>query len=140
MIADRAFFDTNVLLYMYSTANRERQVRAQDLYGEYASDNRAFLSTQVVQEFFVAGLRKLKLPAREVRTLALAFLQVPLVIVDANHIRAAIKNEKQYRISFWDALIVAAAESAGAEVLYTEDLNDGQRYGTVAVCNPFRPN
>jgi predicted nucleic acid-binding protein len=140
MTADKAFFDTNVLLYMYSTANLEKQTRAQGLFGEYPSDSRALLSTQVVQEFFVAALRKLLLPAQQVRTLALAFLQVPLVIIDTNHIRAAIKNEEQYRISFWDALIVAAAESAGAEVLYTEDLNDGQRFGTVLVCNPFRQN
>jgi predicted nucleic acid-binding protein len=46
--------------------------------------------------------------------------------------------EERYRISFWDALIVSAAEAAGAQVLYTEDLNDGQQYGQVTVRNPFR--
>jgi predicted nucleic acid-binding protein len=51
---------------------------------------------------------------------------------------SAIQNEERYQISFWDALILAAADSGGAEVLYTEDLNDGQQYGSVLVRNPFR--
>ena len=46
--------------------------------------------------------------------------------------------EERYQISFWDALILAAAESGGAGVVYTEDLNHGQRYGSVLVQNPFR--
>ena len=48
-----------------------------------------------------------------------------------------MENVEQYRISFWDALIVAAAQSGGAELLFTEDLNDGQQYGSVLARNPF---
>jgi predicted nucleic acid-binding protein len=48
-------------------------------------------------------------------------------------------NELRYQISFWDGLILAAAEAGGAEVLYTEDLSHGQRYGGVLARNPFRP-
>jgi predicted nucleic acid-binding protein len=65
-------------------------------------------------------------------------LDLPLVILGPSHITSAIQNEEQYRISFWDGLILAAAESGGAEVLYTEDLNHGQQYGTVFARNPFR--
>jgi predicted nucleic acid-binding protein len=50
-----------------------------------------------------------------------------------------MQNEERHKVSFWDALILAAAESGGAEVLYTEDLNDGQQYGAVQARNPFRP-
>jgi predicted nucleic acid-binding protein len=138
MNGGKAFFDTNVLLYMYSSADVRKQARARDLYREYALANRILLSTQVVQEFFVAGLRKLTLPRQQVREVTAAFLDSPLVIVGPSHIRTAIEKEDRYNISFWDALIVAAAESGGAEVLYTEDLNDGQRYGAVLVRNPFR--
>jgi predicted nucleic acid-binding protein len=53
-------------------------------------------------------------------------------------ILAALAIEERYQISFWDALIVAATEAAGAQVLYTEDLSDGQQYGQVVVRNPFR--
>jgi predicted nucleic acid-binding protein len=57
--------------------------------------------------------------------------------VGAGHILGAIQMEERYQISFWDALILTAAESAKAEVVYTEDLNDGPRYGTVIARNPF---
>jgi len=65
-------------------------------------------------------------------------LVLPLVMTGPPEIRAAIRFEQRYRISFWDALIVAAAESGGADMLFTEDLNDGQQYGSVMARNPFR--
>ena len=52
-------------------------------------------------------------------------------------IKVAIEISWRYRISYWDGAILAAAERLGAEVLYTEDLNHGQAYGTVRVINPF---
>lgn len=51
----------------------------------------------------------------------------------------ALELEDRYRISFWDALVVQAAQASGAEVLYSEDLSDGQTYGSVRVVNPFAP-
>ncbi len=50
----------------------------------------------------------------------------------------ALDLEAQYQISFWDALIIQAAHVSGADVLYSEDLSDGQAYGAVPVINPFR--
>jgi predicted nucleic acid-binding protein len=139
MSAGRAFFDTNLLLYMYSAADPAKQARATSLYREYALSGRILLSTQVVQEFFVAGLRKLALPRRTVRELATKFLDSPLVVIGPIQIRSAMEHGDRYQMSFWDALILAAAEAGGADVLFTEDLNHGQRYGTVLVQNPFRP-
>ena len=139
MSGAKAFFDTNVLLYMYSTADLGKQARAQELFGQCGDSGRIVLSTQVVQEFFVAGLRKLALPRPQLRQATSALLELPLVLIGPTHIQKAIQDEEHYQISFWDALILAAAESGGAEVLYTEDLNHGQQYGTVLVRNPFRP-
>jgi len=138
-MSGRVFFDTNVLLYMYSSADPVKQSRARALYREYALNSRALLSTQVVQEFFVSGLRKLALPRQVLRDLTAALLDSPLVTVGAAHIRTALENEERYQISFWDALILAAAEADGGELLYTEHLSHGQRYGGVLVLNPFRP-
>jgi predicted nucleic acid-binding protein len=132
-----AFFDTNVLLYMYGGDSYKRAL-ARQLFTKYASAGRILLSTQVVQEFYVAGSRKLGMPRAELRDTIAALLDLPLVILGAPHITSAIRNEETYKISFWDGLILAAAESAGAEVLYTEDLNDGQQYGPVLARNPFR--
>jgi predicted nucleic acid-binding protein len=137
MSAAKAFFDTNVVLYMYSTADRAKQTRAQDLFQDHSRNGGIVLSTQVVQEFYAAGLRKLAMPRSPLREAVEKLLALPLVLVGPLHISKAIENEERYRISFWDGLILAAAESAGAEVLYTEDLNHGQQYGAVVVRNPF---
>ncbi len=138
MNGGRAFFDTNVLLYMYAGSDRHKQRRATDLFRECARAGQILVSTQVVQEFYAAGSRKLRIPRREVCQAAAALLELPMVIIDQSHIAAAIEGEERHQIAFWDALILAAAESGGAEVLFTEDLNDGQRYGTVLARNPFR--
>ena len=137
MNGDRAFFDTNVMLYMYG-GDAHKRVRALSLFREYSLGGRLLLSTQVVQEFYVAGSRTLGIPRQELRDAAAALLECPLVVLGPSHIRSAIENEEQYGISFWDSLIVAAAASGDAGVLYTEDLNDGQQYGDVLVRNPFR--
>ena len=134
----KAFFDTNVLLYMYGGAESAKQARAQKLFRRYAQSSQILLSTQVVQEFYVAGSRKLGMPRGELGDVIRALLDLPLVIVGPALILSAMGTETRYRISFWDALILTAAEAGGAEVLYTEDLNHGQQYGAVTVQNPFR--
>jgi len=136
MNGGKAFFDTNVLLYMYG-GDARKQFKAKQLFLEYSYASRMILSTQVIQEFYVAGSRKLGMPRRELQDATAALMDCPLVMVGPSHIMAAIHTEERYQVSFWDALILAAAESGGAEVLYTEDLNDGQRYGEVLVQNPF---
>lgn len=138
MSGGKAFFDTNVLLYVYSSADPGKQAKALALYREHAQQGRMLLSTQVVQEFFVCASRKLTLPPQLVREIVLTLLDSPLITVGPFHIRAAMENVDRYKISFWDGLIVAAAEAGGAELLYTEDLNDGQQYGAVLARNPFR--
>jgi predicted nucleic acid-binding protein len=137
MSAAKAFFDTNVLLYMYSTADKAKQTRAQELFQDQSRTGGIVLSTQVVQEFYAAGLRKLAMPRGPLREAVEKLLALPLVLIGSSHILKAIENEEQYRISFWDGLILAAAESGGVEILYTEDLNHGQQYGAVEVRNPF---
>ena len=132
----KAFFDTNVLLYMYGGAAC-KQARAQELFRRYALTGHILISTQVVQEFYAAGSRKLGMPRRELQDATTALLDCPVVIVGPSHIISAIQNEERHKISFWDGLILAAAQSGGAEVLYTEDLNDGQQYGGVLARNPF---
>lgn len=138
MSGPKAFFDTNVLLYMFSSAEPAKRDLAKELFTRHTAENSLILSTQVVQEFYVAGSRKLSLSKARLRELSAALLDLPLVSVSPSHILHAMENEERYRISFWDALIVAAADAGGARVIYTEDLNDGQAYGAVTVHNPFR--
>lgn len=134
----KAFFDTNILLYIYGEDAPKRS-RATTLFHRHTLSNELLVSTQVVQEFYAAGSRKLGIPRATLREIVLALLELPLVILTPSHITRALDNEATHRVSFWDALILAAAEAGGAELLYTEDLNHGQKYGAVVVCNPFLP-
>jgi predicted nucleic acid-binding protein len=134
---DRAFFDTNVLLYMHGS-DESKRLRAVELYEQYTRSERLVISTQVVQEFYAAGSRKLAMNRGVLIGVVEAFLRWPLVTLGPEEILFALDIEERYKVSFWDALILAAAESGGAETLFTEDLSHGQRYGTVTVCNPFR--
>jgi predicted nucleic acid-binding protein len=60
-----------------------------------------------------------------------------VVVNGGDAILEALELETRYQLSFWDALVVQAAQAAGAEILYSEDLSDGQVYGTVRVKNPL---
>jgi predicted nucleic acid-binding protein len=134
----KTFFDTNIFLYAQSSADLQKQARAQELVDRYSDLNQLVLSTQVVQEFYSVGSRKLALPRQQLKRAAGTLLAFPLVLLGPSHIVKAFEIEERYQVSFWDALILAAAESGGAEVLYTEDLNHGQQYGPVLVLDPFK--
>ena len=133
------FFDTNVLVYPFDGAQAQNKARAQALLADAAGSREALLSTQVLQEFFVAVTRKLSTPLphdqaeQAVRELAL----LPLVHIDVPTILESIATMRRYGLSFWDSLIVRSANKGGAAVLYTEDLNNGQKIDTLTVQNPF---
>lgn len=102
---------------------------------------RVFLDTNV--SLYAYGVlrgrvRKLRLPAKKMRQAVGALLEPPFVTVDADRIVESLEIEARYRVSFWDALILAAAEAGRAGVLYTEDLSHGQTYGSVTARSPFR--
>ena len=113
MNGGRAFFDTNVLLYIYGS-DAVKRVRAKQLFQNYVRNRDILLSTQVVQEFYAVGSRKLGMPRDELQEATAGLLELPLVIVGPWHIASAIQNEQRYKISFWDGLIIAAAESGRA--------------------------
>ena len=138
MNGGKAFLDTNIILYMYGAESGKRAI-ARQLFRRYALSSRMLLSTQVVQEFYAVGSRKLGMPPPELMEIVESLLDIPMVVIGPAQILSAIQIEERYNISFWDALILAAAESGDAEVLFTEDLNGGQQYGAVRVSNPFRP-
>ena len=97
------------------------------------------VSTQVLQELAVNLRRKAKKPldAKGTRDIVSDYLAWHVVVNGGDSILEALDLEARYQISFWDALVIQAAQVAGAEILYSEDLSDGQRYGTVRVKNPL---
>ena len=132
-----AFLDTNILLYAISTAPEEnaKRTRARELV---AGDDYA-LSVQVLQEFYVNATR----PPRPALTHAAATEAIrelacaPVMAIDLSVLTEALDLKARYRLSYWDAAVIAAAKAAGAAVLYSEDLSHGQDYDGVRVENPF---
>lgn len=133
------FVDTNVLLYAYDVTAGDRHHRARTLVGRLGRLRTGALSVQVLQEFYVNAVRKIAVPlspaaARErLEVLALWPAHSPA----AHDVLAAVDISVQERISFWDGMIIRSASALGCEILWTEDLNDGQNINGVQVRNPF---
>jgi predicted nucleic acid-binding protein len=139
-MSDRCFVDTNILVYAHDFRQKRKHERARALVQELWETGRGLLSTQVLQELCVSLRRKAARPlsAAETRKVIEDYARWEIVVNTAKSVMEAMEIEGRYKISFWDALIVQAAESYGAEVLYSEDLADGQKYGGVRVVNPLR--
>ena len=131
------FVDTNILVYGYSGGVGAREERARGVLRELLQEGRFCWSTQVMQELYVTLTRKYGRSGAEVQGLLDDLAEWPYLRVDAETIRAAWQRREASGISFWDGLILASAESLGAEVVYSEDLNAGQMYGKVRVVNPL---
>ncbi len=131
------FFDTNVLVYADDISSAEKQERAIALVSEHVRRGTAVLSLQVLQEYFVAATRKLQMAPELAQKKVEILARSRVVRFDPGDVIAAIELHRLTRISFWDALIVHAARSAGATVLYSEDLQPGGVLGGVRVVNPF---
>lgn len=135
------FVDTNVLLYAYDVSAGDRHDRARELVGRLGRDRRGALSVQVLQEFYVNAVRKIAAPiapeqARaRLRTLSRWPVHSPL----PHDVIAATEIAIQHRLSFWDAMILRSAAELDCAVLWTEDLNAGQRISGVEIANPFHP-
>ena len=135
----KAFVDTNVLVYAYDRAAGSKHVRARELLEELWTSGRGVLSTQVLQEFYVNVLRKTRppVPPEDARTLVADYLAWDPVVNDGAAVLEAVDASRRHQLSYWDALVVVAAASSGASVIYSEDFNHGQRFGSVQVLNPF---
>ena len=135
-----AFVDTNILIYAFDRRNSPKKMIASDLLDSLAKEGRLRISTQVLQEFYNAATRKVAtpIPTNEALFIVDTLTAWPVFQVDVQSIRQAILLVQNASISFWDALIVVSASRIGADLLFTEDLNHGERILGVEVVNPFR--
>ena len=136
---DRTFIDTNVLVYAYDTRDPEKQSRAQARVTAGIEDESAVISVQVLSEFFTVVTRRIPSPLSidEAEQVMDLLCILPVVELDIRVIRRAIGIHRQYGISYWDSLIVAAAQKAECAQILTQDLNAGQPYEGILVVNPF---
>ena len=138
---DKCFVDTNVLVYTQDLAAGEKCSRAQALTSELWEVRKGVISTQVLQELYTALRRKLKSPmsALEAAEVLQDYAEWEVIVNNRESIFRAIEIESRYKISFWDGLMLQAAERAGARTVYSEDLSHGGRYAGMLVVNPFIP-
>lgn len=130
------FLDSNVILYAALgsvDAPEKYEVSVRLLTMPFG------VSGQVLAEFYANATRKGAPPLDPdvAREWVLRLSKKAFQPVDQNVVRVGIDLSEQYRISYWDGAIIAAAERLGAKTVYTEELNHGQTYGSVRVCNPF---
>jgi predicted nucleic acid-binding protein len=134
----KSFVDTSILLYAHDSSSDKHEL-AKQLVTDLWNTQTGVISTQVLQEFSVAIRRaNPDLSVVQAAILVQNFSGWQVVANNADSIVRALRIETRHKISFWDALIIEAAQTAGAEILYSENLDDGQVYGSVRVVNPFQ--
>ena len=136
---DKCFVDTNILVYAHDRTTGLKHLRAQALIEDLWDLGNGVVSTQVLQELCINLRRNAAnpLPVDEVRRLIREYSTWEVVTNTAESVLQALEIEARYQTSFWDALILQAAERSGASILYSEDLATGQRYGSIQVVNPL---
>ncbi len=138
-MGDRAFVDTNVLVYLVDRTTPAKQAVAERIWAEKAPSRELVLSTQVLNEFYsvttTKGTRFLDPETAE--QFLLRFCALEVVPADAALVMAAVRRSRTDSLSLWDALLVEAALAAGCTRLLTEDLQHGREFDGLRVENPF---
>lgn len=136
-MSDLVFFDSNVLVYTEDVSAPAKQKRAATLWNKHFRNGTALISVQVLQEYFSAVTRKLAVEPRVAQRRVEVFSTANVITFDAADVISAIELHRLMGTSFWDALILHAARSGGANVLYSEDFQHGAILASVRVVNPF---
>ncbi len=133
----RVFVDTNVLVYRYDLSQPAKHRSATDWLERLWETRLGRVSTQVQHELYATLSRKLGMPRDDARTIVTSLEAWQPVDVGHPVVTRAWALEDRHSLSWWDALIVAAAQICGADALLTEDLQHGAEYGGVRVVDPF---
>lgn len=133
----RSFFDTNVLLYAEDRASPEKRKRAEALIADHWRAGTLVVSTQVLQEYFVAATRKLGVPVEAARRRVELLGALDVVPIRQDDILLAIDLHRLHGFSFWDALITTAAQVSGCRVLFSEDMQHERNISGVRIVDPF---
>lgn len=137
----RFFLDTNVFVYSFDPNSPKKAKIADELIAEAIATGKGLVSFQVVEEFFNVAFRRFQKPMSLVDAdIYLSAIFRPILGVHSSEIlfRDALQLRHRYQLSWYDALLVRSAIAGGCEVLYTEDLQDAQKFGSLKVVNPFK--
>jgi len=132
------FADTNVLLYLLDSTDRQKQAAAREWIDALWASGRGRLSWQVLNEYYENAVRKLRAPAKMVRSTVEGYAEWGPAEWSVGLLRRGWHWTDHAGISYWDSLIVAAAEASGCHYLLSEDLQEGRTFGSVQVISPFQ--
>lgn len=138
-MSDKAFFDTNILVYAFDKNETQKSPIAKQLISEYGGKGNLILSTQVLQEFYVTVTRmgRSLLTKEDAEDIVNDLAEFPLIQIDKTIISLAMKRHQSNEFSFWDSLIVEAALQSGCNILLSEDMQNGRVIGSLTIKNPF---
>ena len=131
------FIDTNILIYAEDGGMGAKHRIAVELVARLAKQDIGALSTQVLAEYYNAATKKLHMSSEEAEETIRDLSCWKIHRSSHADIVSAIGLQRRYGLSWWDALIVSSAIECGAGILWSEDLSNGQKYGTLVVRNPF---
>jgi predicted nucleic acid-binding protein len=137
---DKYFVDSNILVYANDRSEKVKHERAKQILFDGISKQDIAVSTQVLSEFYVTVTKKIKikLPVDIAKKEIELLRTIEIVEIDFNLIIQAINISTKNNLSYWDALILSAAQKARCTILYSEDLSTGQTMDTVTIINPFQ--
>ena len=139
-MSDKYFLDTNILVYSLDPVDPRKARIAEELVTRGVGSRQGVISYQVVQEFMNVSLRQFK-ATMTVAELELYFFKVllPMMTIPSSSglFLEGLRLQAAGQIAWYDSLVVAAAIQGGCEVLYSEDMQHGRRFGDLVIQNPF---
>jgi predicted nucleic acid-binding protein len=133
----RTFLDTNILVYADDTSDPVKQKTAVALILHHMQQRSGVVSTQVLQEYFVAVKRKFKADSARAKEKLDLYAAFEVARPDLGDILAAIDLHRLHGFSYWDALVLRMAKQTGCRILLSEDMQHGQEIDGVKIVNPF---
>ena len=133
------FVDTNVFVYLHDDSELKKKTRADEWISLLVRDRSGRVSFQVLQELYaiLTSKRRLNVDVAEAQSIVRELVVWRPIAVDLAMLNRAWALQDRFSVSWWDALIIAAAQTCECQVLLTEDLQHNQEFGAVRVVNPF---
>lgn len=134
------FLDTNILVCAFDKDEKTKHEKAKIILADCWNQQSGILSTQILQEFYVSLTSKIpnKLSINEASEVIKELLSWTIYEIMTQDIITATEIQDQYGYSFWDSLVISMAQKSDAELLYSEDMQDGQKIGSLTIVNPLK--
>jgi predicted nucleic acid-binding protein len=132
------FLDTNILVYAHDAGALHKYGASVDLISRLANDGSGAVSVQVLVEFYNVALRKLRMKSETAEAVIGDFADWQLHCPNHTSVISAVRLQRRYQLSWYDATILNSALESGCSILWTEDFHDGQRFGDLIIRNPYK--